>query len=44
MDSFLLVARLLLALVFASAGMAKLADRQNESSPKFIYEELDNSV
>jgi peroxiredoxin len=28
MDSFLLVARLLLALVFATAGMAKLADRE----------------
>ena len=27
MDSFLLIARLLLALVFASAGAAKLADR-----------------
>jgi uncharacterized membrane protein YphA (DoxX/SURF4 family) len=28
MDSFLLVARLLLALVFAVAGVAKLADRE----------------
>jgi peroxiredoxin/uncharacterized membrane protein YphA (DoxX/SURF4 family) len=35
-DSFLLVARLLLALVFATAGMAKLADR--EGSPRAIVD------